>query len=234
MSDRPEEPDWNAPETAFDTTRYYMSETALGRLFRQINLPAVATARTTQDEQRRRFDHRVDLDNVRKAFHQREDNNTNLLYTAIRTTVAPVIPIHGHDDALITEMWTLYARYTSELRTVCMDYALSRARGAMLSEEEVVIGTIVAKTPQPRWRTDQMTRMRARSTALVDSVHADLQGEDGMLPARSLERAWVAYRLANIEDDTFGARSFAWIALGDIFEALRAIKDEGSDSEDND
>ena len=97
-----------------------------------------------------------------------------------------------------------------------------------LTKEEVVVGTIVAPCSQPRRRRDLMSQMRDQATTLVDGVRYELEGEEGTLPEQSLQRAWIAYRLAEMEGDAFGARSLAWIALGEIFEAVREIEeDEG-------
>jgi hypothetical protein len=45
----------------------------------------------------------------------------------------------------------------------------------------------------------------------------DLPLEDGLM------RAWVAWELSAVEKEVFGAKSFGWIALGGIFEAIKDI-----------
>ncbi len=71
-----------------------------------------------------------------------------------------------------------------------------------------------------------MSQMREQTATLVASVKAELSGDDDVPSAESLRRSWIAYRLANMEGDIFGARSFGWIALGGIFDAVKEIEDE--------
>jgi RNA-dependent RNA polymerase len=139
--------------------------------------------------------------------------------------VAGFIPLGRHDDDLVAEIWELYCNYASQLQTLCADHTLSHERNAMLTEEEAVVGTIMAKCSQPRKRKDLMSKMREQATTLVDGVRFDISGEEGTLPGKSMERAWVAFRIASMEDETFGARSFAWIAMGEIFDAIRTIEE---------
>ena len=95
----------------------------------------------------------------------------------------------------------------------------------MLTEEEAAVGTIVAKCSQPRRRKDLMSKLREQTTTLVDGVRFDISGEEGTLPEKSMERGWIAFRIALLEDDAFGARSFSWIAMGEIFDAIKFIED---------
>lgn len=93
-------------------------------------------------------------------------------------------------------------------------------------EEEAVVGTIVAKCSQHKRRRDYMSKLREQTTTLVTAVRFDLSGEEGTIPEKSMERAWVAFRLASMEEEAFGARSFAWIAMGEIFDAIRIIMED--------
>lgn len=54
----------------------------------------------------------------------------------------------------------LFVTYASQLRTICLSHSLSHARSDMLTEQEVVVGTIVAKASQPRKRKDLMSKAR--------------------------------------------------------------------------
>ena len=71
-----------------------------------------------------------------------------------------------------------------------------------------------------------MSQMRERMATLVSSVKDEIAGGDTIPSESSLQRAWIAYRLAIMDDDAFGARSFAWIALGSIFDTIKDIEDE--------
>lgn len=223
-------PDWNAPETVVNLDRFYESQRAIGRLFRDIELPAVETAKRAQQAQGRHLGDQVSLEDMLEAFRQPVYYEEDSLSMEVLGRVSEFVRVGRHDDDTIAEIWELYTRYVSELRTICADHTLSYAKNAMLTEEEVVVGTIVAQCSQPRRRKDLMSQMREQATSLVDGVRQELSGEEGTLPEKSLERAWVAFRMAEIEEDAFGARSFVWIALGEIFEAIKTIEEtEGYD-----
>ena len=70
-----------------------------------------------------------------------------------------------------------------------------------------------------------MSQMREQATTLVDGVRYDISGEEGTMPETSLKRAWVAFRLAGMEGHAFGAKSFSYIALGEVFESIKVIED---------
>ena len=76
-----------------------------------------------------------------------------------------------------------------------------------------------------------MSQMREQTASLVGSVRDEILGDDTVPLELSLQRAWTAYRLACIEGDAFGAQSFAWIALGCIFEAIKEIEKANEQAE---
>lgn len=71
-----------------------------------------------------------------------------------------------------------------------------------------------------------MSQMREKTASIVGSVKGEIAGDDEVPSEISLHRAWIAYRVAAMEEDTFGARSFGWVALGCIFEAIKEIEEE--------
>ncbi|KAK7694554.1 hypothetical protein QCA50_001740 [Cerrena zonata] len=225
-------PDWNAPETvtSLDPSKYYQSQRAIGRLFRAIDLPAVHVINDAEREQRRRLrrtgqNANPDLDEIINNFHAADPLEDDEVTVAVYERVMDFIAAGRHDDDLISELWELFQQYTSQLHSICTSHTLSNKRGAMLTEEEVIIGTIVAKCSQPRKRKDLMSTMRERTATLAQEVGLQIEGDEGTLPYKSLERAWVAYRIANLEDDRFGARSFGWVALGEVFDAIKKIEE---------
>ncbi|KAI0335366.1 RdRP-domain-containing protein [Cubamyces sp. BRFM 1775] len=131
-----------------------------------------------------------------------------------------------YDDAAVTSVWELFQAYASRLRAICADHTLSNSRTTMLSEEEAVMGTIVAKCSQPRKRKDLMARMREQTAALTSDIRHELAGEDDVPLAKRLRRAWIAFRVATLKEDQFGAQSFGWLALGAIFDAIKEIEEE--------
>lgn len=222
-------PDWNAPETTtnIDPSRFYRSERAIGVLYRAIDLPAVETVRREQRHQRRRLNEGEvwTLDDILQEFRQGMDLDDEM-HQALLGRVASFIALGRHEEDIIAEIWELFRNYVSQLQSICADLTLSHQRNAMLTEEEAIVGTIVAKCSQPRHRKDNMSKMRDQTTATVDSIRYELSGEEGTLPEMSMERAWVAYCIAYIQDDAFGARSFAWIAMGEIFDAIKTIEED--------
>ncbi|KAI0704900.1 RdRP-domain-containing protein [Cytidiella melzeri] len=222
------QPDWHAPETITpDPSRYYQSPRAIGRLFRDIDLPAVSTVRNVQRRQRRilQEDEVATLDDILRSYAEDEPED-HPAYEAVFAHVSGFINNDRYEEGIVAEMWDLFGNYKSQLQSICADHTLSNAKNAMLTEEEAVVGTIVAKCSQPRKRKDLMSKMREQTANLVDDTQAEIAGEDGILPQKRLERAWVAYRLAVLEgeEETFGARSFAWVALGEVFDAIKVIE----------
>ena len=68
----------------------------------------------------------------------------------------------GHDEEVAKELYTLFNKYGQELLDISQTYSISSRR--WLTEEEIVGGTIVQKTSQPRKRKDLMTKMRSHSS----------------------------------------------------------------------
>jgi RNA-dependent RNA polymerase len=217
-------PDWDAPETVnLDSARYYESQRAIGQLSRAIDLPALQVVRRTE----RRQHHQLEQDRDRTiedllAGLQLHDDDDDTVGLAVETRVAEFISL-DFTYAMVEEASNLFDRYVSELQSICRAHTISHARSAMLTEEEVVVGTIVAKTSQPRKRRETMARMREVTDQLVLTVREDLIGGEEANPDSSLERGWVAWRLS-VKNKYFGSKSFGWIALGVIFEAIKEIE----------
>ncbi|KAI0724458.1 RdRP-domain-containing protein [Cerioporus squamosus] len=223
-------PDWNAPETINrQNPSYYESDRAIGKLFRAIDLPAVQVVERAARFQRRHMpgtDQAGQLADVLDQMYADDEEADDEVAGSVRDRVAEFIHTDDYDNATITNLWGLYNTYVSELRAICADHTLSHSRSAMLTEEEAVIGTIVAKCSQPRKRKDLMSQMREKTATLVGNVMGEIAGDDSVPSDESLRRAWIAYRLAIMEGDIFGARSFAWIALASIFDGIKGIEEE--------
>ncbi|KAI1797790.1 RdRP-domain-containing protein [Ganoderma leucocontextum] len=222
-------PDWNAPETINASNGdFYQSARAIGKLFRLIDLPALQTVQRAGRSQRKRMRKENQNDQHAEILEQFYDEPLvdDEVGVVIQQRVAEFIPPDEYDDDFIRQIWDLYTTYASQLRGICADHTLEHKRAAMLTEEEAVVGTIVAKCSQPRKRKDLMSQMREQTATLVSSIKAEIAGGDDVPFETSLQRAWIAYRLASMEDDTFGARSFAWIALGSIFDAIKEIEED--------
>ena len=216
-------PDWNAPETAISSNpRYYESHRAIGKLFRAIKLPALTQAAHSSQVGNPEGSY-LTLDDVVQRLLMDDPRPRNAILKAVRQHVMHYIDIPRHDADHIRRIWELYRYYVPRLRGICADHTLSWDRGAMLTEEEAVVGTIVAKCSQPRKRKERMSHMREQTASLADGLRTELAGDEDMPSEYALEQAWIAFRLAAIESPKFGARSFGWLALGGIFEATREI-----------
>jgi hypothetical protein len=224
-------PDWNAPETVTsDSAKYYQSEKAIGRLFRSIELPAFRSVRQVERRQRKNFQRGQEptLEEVLADLDLNHEDEDDFIRIAVEERVSGFIELRPIDEDTMNFALQLFNRYASELRTICTTHTLTFSRSAMLTEEEAMIGTIVAKCSQSRKRKDLMAKLREQTNLLVTGIREELMGDEGCELEDGLMRSWLAWELSNI--DAFGAHSFGWIALGGIFEAIKDIeeRDEGS------
>ncbi|KAI0061951.1 RdRP-domain-containing protein [Artomyces pyxidatus] len=230
---RPERPDWNAGEFVnLDESKvYYRSNKAIGRLFRDIDLttsnPLANLHASWRDGDADYGDEEIGdiLDDI--ADIDMEDLNANPLYSTVHNRVSRYIDTDtasaqpGEPPARL-----LLDGYTPELQAICASNALSRHRHAMLSEDEAIAGTIVAKCTQPRRRTDAMSQLRDQTSMLVKHIREEIEGDDDLSNEEWLRRAWAAWLASFARRNEFGAKSFGWIALGEIFDAMKAIEEE--------
>jgi RNA-dependent RNA polymerase len=214
-----EKPDWSAPETVSpDSSKYYVSQRAIGQLFRDIDLPPLA-----------RTHHRREVLEVSEAL-DRLSFGQDLIVDTIESRVGEFLDIQDIQDNRSPSSTSQYInqifdRYVSELRVICVANALSHRRSASLTEEEAMIGTIVQKSSQQRKRRDMMSKLREQTDILVRGVREELAGDNDMLPTAHLERAWLAWQRSISEGESFGGKSFGWVALGAVFEAIKEIEE---------
>ena len=70
------------------------------------------------------------------------------------------------------EAKALYDRFLREMRYACRVHTLLDSHDAQLTEEEVVLGVILAKSTQPRLRKDRAYRVRLHAETLVRDICA--------------------------------------------------------------
>jgi RNA-dependent RNA polymerase len=221
-------PDWNAPETVRpDSSKYYVSNRAIGRLFRDIDLPTLPL--TQLIKQARKPSIPREADEVTEAL-DRLDFSHDPVTEAIEDRVSEFLQIQDNFPSTVQYIKQIFDRYASELHTICVANALSHKQSALLTEEEAVVGTIVQKSSQPRKRKDMMSKLREQTDILVRGVREELAGDDTMTPREGLEQAWLAWQLSILEHESFGGQSFGWIALGAIFEVIKEIEESESRS----
>ena len=226
-------PDWNAPETVdLDAAPgFYPSKKAIGRLFREIDLPEVQTRNYAGRRLRQHVrddEAETDLDEIFAALCM-EDQRGDPLESAVEDRVAEFIPLDP-DSALVRTAIESLGRYSIELQGICACNAIQRRKDAMLSEEEAVIGTIAAKCPQRRRRKDAISQLREQTKYLVKWVRDELSGDDDTSQYEWLKTAWAAWKVSRHLKDRFGAHSYGWIALGEVFDAMKAIEQDAMSS----
>lgn len=222
-------PDWHANEMNQNGKGNYRSEKALGKLFRAIDLPALPEAGQEARAQKQQNRGRSEM-SIKQAMDALVDKESphrqTTLFWTIRRLVGERITLK-FSPRIIIGMLHLYNKYCSDLLSICQENTLSHNKDAQLTEEEVVAGTIVAKTHVARRRKEAIASTREQATRLVHGVKIELAGDDTRELDEWLRRAWTAWEISLIEEK-FGSRSWGWTALISIFEVLKEIE-EGDD-----
>ncbi len=224
-------PDWQAPETVnLDSSiNFYPSQKAIGKLFRAIHLPEVHThvkAARRKRQQVREDQPEADLDEVFAALCM-NDREGNPLESAVASRVAEFIAVDNPNSESVKLAIESLDRYSIELQGICACNSIQRHKAATLSEEEAVIGSIVAKCSQRRMRKDAISQLREQTSFLVKYVRDELSGDDDSSQHDWLATAWTAWKVSRNLKDRFGAHSYGWIALSEMFDAIKAIEKTG-------
>ena len=202
-------PDWHAAEVVSPReTDYYESSRALGLLFRSITLDDPQPILPVPPVQ------------------PLSDPITLMLLESVQHWLGDSAIVDHHPS----ELQKLFHRYADELRYICATHTLSNTPGVRLLEAEVVIGTILAKCSQKRWRSDRIYRMRLHASTLVKDVQRNLIENletDVFELIAGLQLAWSAWDYSLCHRNEFGANSFGLIALGTVFDCLDAIELRG-------
>lgn len=222
-------PDWHAPETVNldGAYNFYESQKAIGKLFRAIDLPDVRPHNPAKRRQRQHVQDDAtepDLDEVFAALCI-GDRHDDALESAVKNRVAEFISVDPHSEYVELAIDSL-GRYSIDLQGICACNTIQRHKTAMLSEEEAVVGTIVAKCSQRRRRRDAMAQLREQTSYLVKFVQGELAGGEDTSQHEWLASAWAAWKVSRHLKDRFGAHSYGWIALGEVFSAMKAIEQE--------
>jgi hypothetical protein len=221
-------PDWHAPETVDldSSVNFYRSHRAIGKLFRAIDLPEVHAARRKR-QQVREDQPEADLDELFAALCM-NDREGDPLESAVECRVAEFIPVDGPDSESVKLAIESLDRYSRELQGICACNAIQRHghKAATLSEEEAVVGTIIAKCSQRRRRRDAISQLREQTGFLVKCVRDELSGDDNSSQNDWLATAWTAWKVSRKLKDRFGAQSYGWIALSEVFDAMKAIEQD--------
>ncbi|KAF8844823.1 RdRP-domain-containing protein [Paxillus ammoniavirescens] len=203
-------PDWHKAEE--DTPRssdYYESDRALGHLFRNITLE--------------------DIPQLAPHSQEKPQNHP------ISMTLLPHVRRHLQEPVgQPPTAWidSLYMAYREELTYMASTYSLSKVAGARLREEELVLGTILAKCSQKRYRSSRLYAMRESVAFLVHDMKEQLVGRMEELSEDTLKEklaiAWAVWRNSLEKaglpaEERFGSQSFGLIGLGLVLECLERL-----------
>ncbi|KAF9236238.1 RNA dependent RNA polymerase-domain-containing protein [Melanogaster broomeanus] len=204
-------PDWHmTQDDVRPASDYYTSSRALGYLFRNIELEEIPKPAPPGREKPQAHEHPI--------------------------SVALLPYIRRHLRGLLapppTVIDSLYVTYREELAYIASTYSLSTVPGARLREVELVIGTILATSPQKRFRSSRLYAMRDNVAFLVQDIKEQLVGrledlsEDVL--TQKLAIAWAVWRFSLEKaglpaDENFGSQSFGLIGLGLVLECLERL-----------
>ncbi|KAK7038067.1 RNA-dependent RNA polymerase [Favolaschia claudopus] len=207
-------PDWHAAEVVSPReTDYYPSEKALGELFRAITLDKPITLISDTES------------NANISF----DPFTDPIFAAITGEVRKRFPNCVFPDGTCTQTAVLFRTYADELRYISSTHSLTTEPGVDLLEAEIVVGTILAKCTQKRWRSDCIYRMRYHATTVIRDIQKQLfpretdadKSEENL--RASIERILNAWDFSIRHQREFAAKSFGLIALGLVFDCLEVV-----------
>lgn len=231
----PEKPDWSTPEVRrVDAGLYYESQRWIGKLYREVQLPGVHSSADPRNSLRRAASQLQPITLEEALRYIQDDTSRAPLARVVKDKIdelATPLSAGTRLRAEVQRILSLYNRYTQALRIICFTFSLTRTE---LDEAEVVIGTIAEKTSQPRMRKDRMSQMREQTTQLAGDIAAALSAaapredgerEDIQTYQKNLRIAGIAHDLSTMRPQSFGARSFGLIALGEVFDAIRKIEE---------
>ncbi|KAI0306233.1 RNA dependent RNA polymerase-domain-containing protein [Multifurca ochricompacta] len=210
-------PDWHKAEvTGARELDYYVSDRALGHLFRNIKL----------------LDPNEPIDGLPTTSGEiapLQDPISLILAPLVQTTLnleagaeAPGPP--GPENA---QAERLHAHYMREMTYICVTHTLVDAPDVRLKEEEVVLGTILANCTQPRWRNDRSHRMRIHAESLLRDISVQIIQSDGPPTPEQLREglpvAWGMWGWAQHHRDKEFIKSFSLVALRIILDCLKRL-----------
>jgi RNA-dependent RNA polymerase len=196
-------PDWHKTEvTGARDLDYYESDRALGHLFRNISLH--------------------DSDKPIEGFPTASPGSIAPLEDAISCALAPLVQSTLNDPpeppgTENRQAEELYADFVCEMRYICVTHTLVDAPDVRLTEEEVVLGTILANCTQARWRSDRSYRMKLHTGEVVDDIYARVVHSEET-PTKDelragLSNAWAGWGWAQHHRDKEFIESFSLIML---------------------
>ena len=211
-------PDWHKAEvTGARELDYYVSERALGFMFRNVDL--------------------LDPDKPIEGLPTVYPKVTPPLEDPISCALAPLIKRALNSDADNAEPGAepgenghaeqLHSHYTREMRYICVTHTLVDEPDVRLKEEEVVLGVILANCIQSRWRNDRTYQMRLHTEGVVNDICGQIfQSNDTLTPEQlrsGLSHVWDVWVWAQHNQDKEFIQSFSLIVLRLLFDLLKRL-----------
>lgn len=230
-------PDWSQPEIILNGpgVQYYPSKTALGVLYRDIHLydPISHRRRRGGRNRGKRHWHEEEGDDGDELPAQLPVGSLSMdegtVYEAVISRTRALGLGQPSDDRYKSLAEDIFVTFASQLEHICASHTLSN-KYERLSEVEAILGVISERTSQTRRRKELMAKLREYTAQLVTDIRWEFQMGEGEHsdPRNRLALALTAWEFSRkrILAKEFGARSFWWICLGAIFEAIRIIEDE--------
>jgi len=210
-------PDWHKAEvTGAHELDYYVSDRALGHLFRNVNL----------------HDPKELVEGIATGSSGETAPLEDAITCAVEPLIRPMLKImhnndkHPSDEGYADEGYAeqLHAEYVREMRFICVTHTLVDAPDVRLTEEEVVLGTILANCTQSRWRSNRSYRMKQHTRDLVGKIRSQIIQCEGPPTDEqrraALPRAWAVWCWAQHHQDREYIESFALLVLGTMFDSL--------------
>ncbi|KAG2355838.1 RNA dependent RNA polymerase-domain-containing protein [Suillus spraguei] len=213
----PYKPDWHAAEVESPRpTDYYESDRALGYLYRNIQ-----------------------LDDIPTYVPQKLDKPlSDLVSVTLHPLVKRQLQRRERPSTLEVSMDSIYSAYLDELIYVATCHTLSRIPGTHLREEEIVVGTILAKCSQKKFRTDRTYAMAECISVLIRDIRCKIlpQSMENASPDEvrdGLENGWSAWTLSQEKyresheegKEGYGAQSFGLVALAIVLDCLEQLQE---------
>ena len=203
-----EKPDWHSAEDVSPKeVDYYESDRALGHLFRAIQLV---------------------IPKEPEASTLNETDPSHPLTDAISLALAPIVGFwvgrELDEENTDDETKDLFSKYVNEFAYICSTHTVSSRPDARLQEAEIVVGSILDKCRNKRYRGERAYTMGVHTSILVGDIErefVDKSKQPGPEEWRKgLERAWKAWDFSKRHGNLPATSSFGLIALGTILDCL--------------
>ncbi|KAF7782738.1 hypothetical protein Agabi119p4_2114 [Agaricus bisporus var. burnettii] len=231
-------PDWLAPETLENVLsqggRYYESQTALGKLTRAIDLKAHEPVVAPQSRRKRPMQTATrQIESLADEFSCLSTNDSAI--SLICGALAPLIKRYSNprdpvDTLMAKRIERCFKVFARELNSIALKCSLTNRLYKPLSEDELIVGTIAQKTSQQHLRKDKISKMKELTEFESRKVRNLLEGDEERTPGDYLKFAWAAWNISLVEmrKGTFGAKSFWWLTLGIVFDAIKVNEEAES------